>query len=383
MALIDVAENPLVFDVNDRLSKVISKLQEEKKYEAFVFNRKNFIGIISAKDIDSKGLTDPETVKLGSLSNLIRNVKVLESDTDLKELVNKFVINNYRCVPIDVDGEIMCITKLGLLKLISTDNFKDRTASDVMFFPECVSPEDPVSVVKSLFRNCNAYRIAVLSEGNKVEGIVDELNLLKTFVEHKKTSRGGRSGEKIHENNVPIASHLLMEENNPVVYPDTELKYVVQKMLEKNNDTVLVKEDEKLVGIITPRELLKLVGYDIAGIYVNLSGIQEEDTFLQNLVNAEIRSSIRKLAKIIHIHYMSFNVKRRVNPTEGAKTRGRVSYNVKGKLVSNKGAFFADDTSWDLTKSTQSILKKLEREAMKKVSKERDRRTEVVMEEDE
>ncbi|HLD42017.1 MAG TPA: hypothetical protein VJB06_03195, partial [archaeon] len=61
----------------------------------------------------------------------------------------------------------------------------------------------------------------------------------------------------------------------------------------------------------------------------------------------------------------------------------RVSYNVKGKLVSNKGAFFADDTSWDLTKSTQSVLKKLEREAMKKVSKERDRRTEVAIEEDE
>ncbi len=302
-------------------------------------------------------------MKLSSMDSIIRRVKVLDLGTDIKELVNKFVINNYRCVPIEAGDEILSITKLGLLKILPPGSIKKYIASDIMFFPPCVSPDDPVSVVKSIFRNSNAYRIAVVSSGNRLDGVVDELDLLNTFFEHTRTTRGDKSSD------VPIASHLLMQGSYISLPPQTELKYVIQKMLEKNNDTVVVEEDGKLVGMITPREILKLVGYDIAGVYVNLSGIQDEDSFLQNLVNSEIRGSIRKLAKIIHIHFMSFNVKRRANPTEGAKTKGRVSYNVKGKLVSNKGAFFADDTSWDLTKSTQSVLKKLEREAMKKVEK--------------
>ena len=382
MGLLDIAEKPLVFNLDEKLSKAISKLKAEGKNEAFVFDKRGFVGIISASDIDRKGITDPENVKLGALENMIRNIKVLDPDTEIRELVNKFVINNYRCVPIEANREILSVSKLNLLKLIPPEAVKNYRASDVMFFPQCVSPGDPVSVAKSLFRDSNSYRLAVVGSGNKVEGVVDELDLLGAFVEHKRSARGERAGEKIKEREVPISS-LLTRESYVSLPVQTELKYVVQKMLEKNNDTVVVEEDGKLVGMITPREILKLVGAEIAGVYVNLSGIQDEDSFLQNLVNSEIRSSIRKLAKILHIHYMSFNVKRRANPSEGAKTKGRVSYNVKGKLVSNKGAFFADDTSWDLTKSTQSVLKKLEREAMKKVSKERDRRTEVAIEEDE
>ena len=382
MSLLEIAEKPLVFDVNDRLSKVVSSMYSQRAYDALIFNKKNFVGIISAKDIDRKGLTGLETVKVGSLGTVIKNVKPLDPEAELKDVVNKFVLNDYRCVPLD-SSEVLCITKMGLLRKMPTEILRDKKAEDIMFFPECVSPEDPVSVVKSIFRNSHVYRLAVLGKDNRVEGVVDELDLLKTFVEHKKSSKGERSGEKIKESDVSMASHVLIQDSYITVSPRTELKYVVKQMLEKNNDTAVVEEDNKLVGIITPREIFKLIGSDIEGIYVNMSGIHDEDVFLQNLVNSEIRSAIRKLAKIIHMHYMAFNVKKRANPSEGAKTKGRVSYTVRGKLVSNKGAFFADDTSWDLTKSTQSVLKKLEREVIKKVGRERDmgRRDHVIGEE--
>ena len=370
MTLTEIAEKPLVFDVKDRLSKVISKMHEEKRSDAFVFNKKEFVGVISAKDIVRRGFTDPEDVKLGNLGSVIRRVKAFEANSPLKEIINSFLINNYRCVPLEGDSGMLSLNKLDLLKLVPPESLRGKKASDVMFFPECVSASDHLSVVKSIFRNSNVYRVAVIGPGSKVEGVVDDIDLLKVFTERSKAGKGEKSGEKVHEMDIPISSHLLMQGSFITASPETDLRYLVQAMIGKKNDTVVVEEDGKLAGMVTPREILKLVGSDIAGVYVNISGIQDEDSFLQNLVNSGIRSSIKKLAKIIHLHYISLNVKRRVNPTEG--TKGKVSYNVKGKVVSNKGAFFADDTSWDLTKSTQSVLKKLEREVMKKMSKDRD-----------
>lgn len=374
MLLSDAAEKPLVFDVKEKLSKVIGRLNELDKHDAFVFNGTQFLGVISAKDIVRKGFTDPENVKLANLGGVIKGVKVFGDDTPLKTVINNFLINNYRCIPVEKDGAVLSLNKLDLLRLIPRESLKGKKASDVMFFPECVSSADPISVVKSIFRNSNVYRIAVMGGGNKVEGVVDEMDLLKGFTERSRVSRGEKSGEKVHEMEIPISSHLLMQGSHISESPQTDLKYVVGEMLEKNNDTVIVEEDGKLVGMITPREILKLVGAEIGGVYVNVAGIQNEDGFLQDVVDSEIRTAIRKLAKMIHIHYMTLNVKKKATTGKSGDYRiktKRTNYTVRGKLVANKGAFFAEDSSWDLIKSTQATLKKLEKEVIKKIGKER------------
>jgi len=373
MNLADIGEEPLRFDLGENLSHVISKLYSEKRAEGFVFDKNQFVGIISAKDIIRKGVSNPKKVKLANLDTSIKRIRPFEPDTPLKDVIHSFLINNYRCVPVKRNGEILSLDKLNVLKLVATDSVKGKRASDLMFFPECVSLSDPISVVKSIFRSSNTYRLAVVSSGNKIEGVVDDVDLLKGFVEKTKSSRGEKSGEKIKEGDVPISSHLLMQGSYLSVSPQTELKYVIKSMLEKKQDTVVVEEDNRLLGMITPREILKLVGPEIGGIYVTVSGIQDEDDFIQSVVDSEIRSSIRKLGKIIHIHYMTLNVKKRAGGKSSdykVKTK-RTNYTINGKIVSNKGAFFANDNSWDLTKATHGALKKLEKEVLKKVGKER------------
>ncbi len=374
MDISSVAEQPLVFDVKERLSKVISKMYGQGKHDAFVFNKKEFVGVISAKDIVRKGFADAECVKLANLGSVIKKVKVFGPESPLREIINNFLINNYRCVPLDVEGETFSLNKLDILKLVPMESLKGMKASDIMFFPECVSSADPISVVKSIFRNSNVYSIAVIGVGDKVEGVVDEIDLLKGFTERSRPGRGERSGEKIHEMEIPISSHLLMQGSFITVSPQTDLKYVVQEMVGKNNDTAIVEEDGKLAGMITPREILKLVGAEIGGVYVNISGIQNEDQFLQSVVDSEIRSAIRKLGRSVHLHYMTLNVHKKGTTGKSRDYRiktKRTNYDVRGKVVTNKGAFFADDSSWDLIKSTQAVLKKLEKEVLKKVGKER------------
>ena len=247
MNLADIGEEPLRFDLGENLSHVISKLYSEKRAEGFVFDKNQFVGIISAKDIIRKGVSNPKKVKLANLDTSIKRIRPFEPDTPLKDVIHSFLINNYRCVPVKRNGEILSLDKLNVLKLVATDSVKGKRASDLMFFPECVSLSDPISVVKSIFRSSNTYRLAVVSSGNKIEGVVDDVDLLKGFVEKTKSSRGEKSGEKIKEGDVPISSHLLMQGSYLSVSPQTELKYVIKSMLEKKQDTVVVEEDNRLL----------------------------------------------------------------------------------------------------------------------------------------
>ncbi len=365
MNLISVAEQPLIFTSGEKLSKVVSGMHTNKSYEAFIVDGKEFKGVVSAGDIIKKNVGDPEKTKISGMA-IIRKIKPLSNHADLKDVLDSFVVNNYRSIPISGDGKLLNLTKLGFLKLTPKNILQGKTAEEVMFFPECVSVDDNIGVVKSILKEAHVYRIAVLN-GDKVEGIVDELSLLKTMTSKMRKpgwERGG--GEKIKESEVGVSNRLFMEEDPLRASPGTELKYIFNMMVEKNKNTVVIEEGGKLLGLVTPREIIKLLGSDISGVYVNVSGIQNEDTFIQNVVDSEIRSRIRKIGKLVHIHYMTIHVKK-------FKTTGKkMTFVVRGKLVTNKGLFVADHDSWDLTKSAREMLKRMQREIEKRVEKERD-----------
>ncbi len=365
MTLLQVSESPLKFDFNDRLSKVISKLQSEKKHEALVFDGKEFKGLILARDISRKNIPDPDKTKLSQLS-LVKKVKPIDGDTPIDKVVDAMLVNNYKSMPIQDGNEIKVLTKFGLLNMLSNEAFKKKKASHVMIYPSCVSASDQLSVAKSVLKNNYVYRLVVLNESGGVAGLIDSIGLLSSMISKPRHPRGDTVGEKIKQDDVAISSHTIMDTDILRAGQDTGLEYIVKMMLENKKDTVVVEEDGKLLGIITPREILKLVGRDVSGVYVQLSGIQDEDSFIKNVIDSEIKSEVKKLGKITPIDYLTLNV------TRHKKSGERIKYSVKAKLVAHTGLFFSKDFSWDLTKSISEALKKLEKEVIKKVGKERD-----------
>ncbi len=362
MNLVDVAEEPLVFSSGEKLSKVVSGMQANKAYEAFIVDGRDFKGVVSASDIVKKNIGDLEKAKLSSLS-IIRKVGVFPSQVDIREILNLFVVSNYRSVPISSESGLLNLTKLGVLKLMPKNVLHGKVAEDVMFFPECVSMGDSISVVKSILKGAHVYRIAVLN-GDKVDGIVDELSMLKTMVNKAKRPGWERGGEKIKEGDIPVSSALFMGEFARAA-PGTELKYIVNTMVEKSVNTIVIEEGGQLLGVITPREIIKLLGAEISGVYLTVSGIQDEDAFIKSVVDSEIRNEVKKIAKVVHIHHLTIHVKK-------FKTTGRrTNFVVRGKMTSHKGLFVADHDSWDLTKSVREMLKRMHREVLKKLGKER------------
>jgi predicted transcriptional regulator len=209
----------------------------------------------------------------------------------------------------------------------------------------------------SILRETNISRLPVIDKANKIEGLVDTIDLLKADTDRSRSELGEEAGEKIHLRHVQISS--LMRKTPLITSPDIPLPKLINLMLEKHTTTALVEENGKICGLVTPKLILKLIGKRIEGVYVRISGLQKEDVFIKSVVDEEIRNEIRKLGKFLTINYMVLHVDRY------RKTGKRIKYSVKGRLITEKGYFFADDHAWDITKAVRGVLQKLEKEAIK------------------
>lgn len=102
---------------------------------------------------------------------------------------------------------------------------------------------------------------------------------------------------------------------------------------------------------------------EINGVKVSISGIHDEDKFTVSKIHDDVSHHISKLTKMFTISELTIHVKKYHD------SGSRVKYSVQAKLITNNGIFFADDFSWELSKSVAGTLSKIESEVMRKEEK--------------
>ena len=380
MKIADVLEPALTFQLDVPISKLISEMRRRKKEDALVFDGKEYAGMINAQDLARRTIHNPHKAAIGTFRRLIQKVTPFSPEADLRELVETLLINSYTSIPIKHEGGIKTLTKLGLLRLLPKDILKGKSASDIQTFPYCVSTQDSFAVARSIMRQMRVFRLVVVNEKGKADGVLNALDLLRTNVDRKRSSGGEQAygkvlgpptpaqgelaGDKVKLGDVLASSISLMQDTFLTVKPDAPLTEVVNQMVTSKNLTAIV-EDEKLEGVITPEHILKLLSKEVSGVYVRVTGQQKEDVFMRSVIDEELRHEIQKLGKLIPIDYLTLNVKKF---RESGK---RVKYSLKAKLVTQKGLFVSQAGAWDITKAMHELMARLEREILKKKGKER------------
>ncbi|MCJ7816794.1 MAG: CBS domain-containing protein [Candidatus Aenigmarchaeota archaeon] len=357
MEIEDVLEKPLVVRPGDSVSHVASRMLAEKRHEAIVLDSgNNFLGIVLARDIVKKKLSDPHNAKI---DQFIIEEKPLLPGTSLSEIINAFLVNDYKTIPVKKDGKIMLLTKLDVLRLVKNDsNLKGKTAEDAMKFPYCINSEDSLSTARAVLKDMNVSRLPVLRDG-KVEGMIDTLDLLSPIVKGEISKRGEPDEERTHLDSVPASS--FMRRNFPTAEAVTPLGKVVDSIV-RTQSAVVVERNGKLMGIIAPGDVLKLLGKEVKGAYVTISGIEDEDDLVKSVVYDEIEASLKKINKIYPVNYLVVHADRY---GIGKKTK----HLIKTRLATGKGFFFAQDHDWDLTKAIKGVLANLEKEVIKRKEK--------------
>jgi predicted transcriptional regulator/ribosome-associated translation inhibitor RaiA len=350
----DVLEKPLVVRPEETVNRVASRMLAARRHEAIVLDSgNNFLGIVLARDMVKKNVGDPRMAKI---AQFVTEEKPLLPGTSLAEIINAFLVNDYKTIPMKKDGRIMLLTKLDVLKLVKNDsNLKGKTAQDVMKFPYCIDSSDSLSSARAVLKDMNVSRLPVLKDG-KVEGMIDAVDLLGSIVKGETDKRGEPDEERTHMDSVPAST--FMRKNFPVAEASMPLGKVVDSIL-RTQSAVVVERDGKLLGIVTPGDVLKLLGKEVKGAYVTVSGMEDEDDMVKNVVYGEIEACLKKINRIYPVNYLVVHAEKY---GIGKKTK----HLIKVRLATDRGFFFAQDHDWDLTKAMKGVLANLEKEVIKR-----------------
>ncbi|RLI97964.1 MAG: hypothetical protein DRO99_01945 [Candidatus Aenigmatarchaeota archaeon] len=363
MKIIDISEPALVFRQDDSISKVIAKMLSERRGEAVITDGKELKGVVFSNSLVRRNITNPDKTKI---SGFIEYMSPVDAGTPVRDIISSVLMNDYKSVLVEGDDGPRFATKLGMLNAVMKEpELKGKKAKDVMNSPHYVRSDDSISVAVSMLRDTGVSRLPVVGDDMKVEGLVESIDMLRMNTGRSRMREGEEAGEKLSMGGVKVSGIMLKD--FPVAEQDACITDVIKGMMEKGIPTSLVSKGGRLLGIITPKPILRLLSGKPEGVHVRISGLQEEDEYIRSVIDEEIASEIKKLGKIIPIDYMVMHVDRY------HKQGKRKKYSVKSRLVTEKGMFFADDYAWDLTKAVSSVLSKLEREVMKKKGKAKSR----------
>lgn len=361
MKLDDVLEKAFLIKPDETLSHVASRMADEKKYEAFIFDSK-LEGIVTIDDIVKRNVSEPQKMKI---SYFMKPVTLFSVETPVEDIINYMLVSEYRSLPVEKDGEIYAVTKPKLLGFIKDDVFEGKEAKDVMQFPRCVNADDTLLTVMSVMRDTGSNRIPILEEGGKFTGLVDSLGLAGMLTDRERSSFGERDGEKTKLGDIGISRFATKD--IMIVDPETDLKRIVKRVSNEGIYTVVVEEDGKFMGIITLKDILKLIGKSLESVYIRVSGLREEDEFVKKKIDGMIEDTVQKLLKFIKVNYVVIHVEEHKKKEKSE----RMKYSVQGRFITDKGNFYASDHEWEPTKAMKLFLEKIEGEVHKQTEKNR------------
>ncbi len=353
-------KKPTEIDSEETVSRAVGKMMEHPETPLLVRDKGAFIGLVTCNSLALHNITEPESTKI---KHFIEKTKPVSQETDIRELVHSILINDYSAVPIDADqNKIFVITHLDALYAIKNeDEIKGKKTRDIMSFPYCIASTDTIATAKAMLKDLGISHLPVLDKDNRIEGIVDAESLLKTIVQKKREGIGEEKGRTTKLEGVHVSS--IIKKVARTFHPNSAVSDIIEHMLKNKSTAALIEESGELTGIITPKDIFKLIGERVEGVYVRVSGIQDEDPFIKSIIDEEIVHFVRKVSKIFHINYMTFHI-------EKHKKDGRRSkYSIKSTLFISKGALFANSYGWDLTKAMKDVLEAMEKMVIKKKEK--------------
>jgi predicted transcriptional regulator len=357
MELESILEPAMIVKPDDAMTHVAFLMAKEGKEEAVVMD-KEFLGVVTAEDMNKRRVNDPSNVKI---SYFLRKITPIPSDTPMMDALNQIMVTDLKTIPVSHKNGIYVVKKTNILKFIKDEVFEGKKAKDIMYFPFCANVGDNVNTVLSTMKDFSVSKMPLLDEENRVTGMIDSIGMLSAFMERHKAQRGEKDGEKITLENVSASS--LARNNFLRVSPEDSIKGIASSMTKTGLTTAMVEKEGKFLGMITVKDILKLVGRTQETVYVRVSGLHDEDAFIKKKIDDMINLFLDKMLKIVPVNYIAIHVDRY------KQKAGKMKYSVHGRLMTGKGNFYANDYEWDPVKSMKKFLDRIETEVKKKSEK--------------
>lgn len=347
---------------DDKISDILSKMSANGIHELPVVDGDNTIGIVTYNTLLKKK-NFPLTAKADVV---MQSFPQLSEWDPLMHGIQSMINSGLKDLPVLRNGKLVgMVFRNDMLSILKdTQELGSKSVYDVMTpKPESVREDDDVKKAQSIMRGLDEKNLPVVDSNKRIVGVIGMKDIIRTIWKpKKKPSKGAIDAQSIP---MKIDVGSLMSRPPITIAPHDTLKDAIDKMIKRDISTIFVIEEGKLVGVVTPKDILEqaMGTQPSEGVYVQLTGLEIEDPDIFDSLYAVIQKGMIRIAKLSDPNI--FNAHVATYHHEGLRSK----FSVHARLTTSNGMFFSKNTDWDLFKAMDEVLGVLEKEVRKQREK--------------
>ncbi len=353
---------------NDLLKSCLHMLKKEKPSAVVVVDGKgNYKGIVSSSMIDKSQIDETKT----RVKRVMQPAPKLQITDSLVKAARLMIQTNFSKIPVFERDQIKgIITDEQTIHGAVMQNWGENEISTIQTKnPMSLKPSDNVGKVRAMFRKHKISHMPIIDD-KKLVGIISQQDLLDFSTKPRfRQTRGDRKGEKEEMTNVPVESVMV----SPVITvpPTTTLKDAEKKMHDNNIGSLIIKEGEKLLGIVTRTDFLEPIAemeIEEKRIWIQFS---ENDVDVDEINKSKMIDRFNRFIKNYQKFLVHGNMKVLMNKI-GPGKKGDQHVEIKIHFWTKVGKFDCKVQGYGVFDMFQEALKKTDRLVKEKIGRLRD-----------
>lgn len=307
-------------------------------------------------------------------SSMLLKVPTLQANADIIEAAAALARGRNKALPV-LEGTSYTgvLTEHGLLRHVA-DRTTGRRTEELMSEPITISNDATVGKARATMRDKGIGKLPVVNENGELVGVVDWSTFIAFERPKSALGRQDKKGDYLQDSKMTVTT--IMDDKPLTVEREEDIAQVAKKMETKGCSYAIVTAQKLPVGIVTCEDIVEMLAAQAPreGIYVQISGAEELDSFEREKLHSNVDEAARKLGRIYNgIEYFFVHLKK--HDTQGKKHK----YSVQTRLMTPVGMFHSHAHGYDLAAAADEAMDKLERVVKKdhaRTRKEKRQRTE-------
>lgn len=261
----------------DSLDRAITLMEEHGFHHLPVIENGHVVGMVSVRDLllavgwqlesqrrlsnGSKDFAGPRTIA----QVMSKPVTNLSPDEDLHTAARTMIDRNISALPLIVNGALIgIVTKIGLLRslcetephLVRVDRLADPVSNHMRHRVYTVGPNDPLHAASKLMHDKQVRHLPVVTEYYLI-GMISDRDIRQAcgreIIEDERADAHG----KLYASSARIVD--VMAHRIQTTTADATIEEAARKMLDAEIGALPVVSGERLVGIITHTDVLRII----------------------------------------------------------------------------------------------------------------------------
>jgi CBS domain-containing protein/ribosome-associated translation inhibitor RaiA len=349
-----MSQAAVVASKGETLNDVLSKMKRGHLREVPVIDGDRPIGMVSYSSL----LMRRSLPLSAKVEQVMRPAPRLEEDMTLPSAVEELMSAGVRGAPVVRNNRMVgFVSRTDVMKILpNLEQIRDKVVADIMSRnPQAVDEKESVRKAEGMMKGLMEKSLPVIDKEGRLVGAVG----MPEVIEVLWNPRTSKPDNELMGDKVPadISVGSVMSQPAVSVSPKDTVGKVAAMMVDKGLATIFVKEDERLVGVVSQADLMELVLSlkQKEGVYVQITGLGEDDPDVYDVLYSQIEKAMKRIDKIqfprvFTVHIQTYH-------PEGMRSK----YSIRARLTTDRNVLYANHTDWDLYKTMDGLLNQLEK----------------------